>query len=177
VAIEYLTALEGEFWCKIRGLGLAYSYHIFNSTDAGQLRFGLSRATDPVDAHRAAATIVQSYADGEATIGDVELESTKSSLIFSIVSGADTKSAATSQAYAHLFSGKEREYERELMAKVRILLVLLLVLLVLVLLLVLLFLLLLVLGLLLVLMLSLSGAGRDQGGDAERAAQVPRAAL
>ena len=28
VAIEYLTALEGDFWRNIRGLGLAYSYHI-----------------------------------------------------------------------------------------------------------------------------------------------------
>ena len=26
VAIEYLTALEGDFWVKLRGAGLTYSY-------------------------------------------------------------------------------------------------------------------------------------------------------
>ena len=28
VAIEHLTALEGDFWVKLRGAGLTYSYSI-----------------------------------------------------------------------------------------------------------------------------------------------------
>ena len=81
VAIEYLTGLEGDFWCKIRGLGLSYGYSIFNSTESERLSFSLSRSTDPVEAHKAAKAIVAGYGDGGSeTISDTALESTKSSV-------------------------------------------------------------------------------------------------
>ena len=81
VAIEYLTGLEGDFWCRIRGLGLSYGYAIVNSTESERLSFSLSRSTDPVEAHKAAKAIVASYCDGgTGTISDTALESTKSSV-------------------------------------------------------------------------------------------------
>ncbi len=107
VAIEYLTGLEGDFWCKIRGLGLSYGYGINNSTESERLSFSLSRSTDPVEAHKAAKAIVASYEEGGGeTISDTALESTKSSVIYEIVQAAKTKSAVVGQAWGHLFSGK-----------------------------------------------------------------------
>ncbi|CAK9022306.1 Uncharacterized protein C05D11.1 [Durusdinium trenchii] len=41
VAIEYITALEGPFWRKIRGKGHAYSYGINHDLEAGKLTFSL----------------------------------------------------------------------------------------------------------------------------------------
>ena len=46
VAIEYLTALEGDFWVKLRGAGLTYSYSISDSTDSHLLKFSLFKCTD-----------------------------------------------------------------------------------------------------------------------------------
>lgn len=46
VAIEYLTALEGDFWVKLRGAGLTYSYSISDSTDSQLLKFSLFKCTD-----------------------------------------------------------------------------------------------------------------------------------
>jgi Zn-dependent M16 (insulinase) family peptidase len=46
VAIEYLTALEGDFWVKLRGAGLTYSYSISDSTDSQLLKFSLFKCAD-----------------------------------------------------------------------------------------------------------------------------------
>jgi Zn-dependent M16 (insulinase) family peptidase len=118
VAIEHLTGLEGDFWCKIRGLGLSYGYHIANSVEAQRLSFSLSRSTDPVKAYAAAREIVSDYAEGKSAMTDTDLESTKSAVIFGIVDGADTKSAAVSQEWWKLFGEESLEYERKLMASV-----------------------------------------------------------
>ncbi|CAE8685746.1 unnamed protein product [Polarella glacialis] len=58
VALEYLTALEGPFWRKIRGAGFAYSYSLSHNLELGVVRFGLFKATDPVAAYKAACEIV-----------------------------------------------------------------------------------------------------------------------
>mmetsp|Transcript_23076 Transcript_23076/g.64999 ORF Transcript_23076/g.64999 Transcript_23076/m.64999 type:complete len:1253 (+) Transcript_23076:22-3780(+) len=58
VAIEYITALEGPFWRKIRGKGLSYSYSMNHFLELGIIRFSLSKATDPVGAFLQAAQIV-----------------------------------------------------------------------------------------------------------------------
>lgn len=43
VAIEYLTATEGDFWVKIRGAGLAYGANMANSSDSKLVNFSLYR--------------------------------------------------------------------------------------------------------------------------------------
>jgi len=58
VAIEYLTALEGPFWRKIRGKGLAYSYDISHSLEQGYIKASLFKATDPLAAFKEAGNIV-----------------------------------------------------------------------------------------------------------------------
>ena len=58
VAIEYLTALEGDFWVKLRGAGLTYSYSIGDSTDSGLLKFSLFKCTDVPAAFETASNII-----------------------------------------------------------------------------------------------------------------------
>jgi len=117
VVIEFLTALEGEFWVKIRGNGLSYSYNLSNNTSAKKLTFSLSKAADPVKAIDAAKKIVMGFDDGTLAITETDLESTKSSLIFSIVSQASNKNDAAYMAKSYLFAGKEKYYNKNLMGK------------------------------------------------------------
>jgi len=63
VAIEYITALEGPWWRKIRGKGLAYSYSLSHNLESGLLKFGLFKATDPVGAFKVAQSIIQQLCD------------------------------------------------------------------------------------------------------------------
>eukprot|EP00747_Dinoflagellata_sp_TGD_P108850 gnl/TRDRNA2_/TRDRNA2_170539_c1_seq3.p1 gnl/TRDRNA2_/TRDRNA2_170539_c1~~gnl/TRDRNA2_/TRDRNA2_170539_c1_seq3.p1 ORF type:complete len:535 (+),score=82.50 gnl/TRDRNA2_/TRDRNA2_170539_c1_seq3:165-1769(+) len=118
VAIEYLTALEGDFWCRIRGLGLAYGSTLTNIAEMGVLKFALHRATDPVAAQKAAAEIVAEYCRGEKDLNERALEGSKSSLIYEIVEGSDTRSAAAQQSWDHVFAGKPMGWEKQMMSKI-----------------------------------------------------------
>lgn len=91
VAIEYLTALEGDFWVKLRGAGLTYSYSISHSTDTNLLRFSLFKCTDVPAAFETASNIITEYANGTANISAVGLENAKASLAFSVIRGRSSK--------------------------------------------------------------------------------------
>ena len=91
VAIEYLTALEGDFWVKLRGAGLTYSYSIGDSTDSQLLRFSLFKCTDIPAAFETASTIITEYASGKATVSAISLENSKASLAYQIISGRSSK--------------------------------------------------------------------------------------
>ena len=58
VGIEYLTALEGPFWRRIRGKGFSYSYSLLNDHSAGVIQFVLFKSGDPVGAINAAKEVV-----------------------------------------------------------------------------------------------------------------------
>ena len=58
VGIEYCCALEGPFWRKIRGKGLAYSYGLSNNLEQGTIQFTLFKATNPVAAYNMAKEII-----------------------------------------------------------------------------------------------------------------------
>ena len=116
VAIEYLTALEGDFWVKLRGAGLTYSYSIGDSTDSNLLKFSLFKCTDgkknieialfvqyPMNnylifvdvtvpaAFETASNIIADYASGKTKVSSVGLENTKASLAYQLISGRSTK--------------------------------------------------------------------------------------
>ena len=91
VAIEYLTALEGDFWVKLRGAGLTYSYSISDSTDSELLKFGLFKCTDVPAAFEKAADIITEYASGKAQVSAIGLENAKASLAYQIISGRSSK--------------------------------------------------------------------------------------
>lgn len=119
VAIEYITALEGPFWRKIRGKGHAYSYGISHDLEAGKLTFSLHQATNPVAAYEAAGAIVQKLCtegsegsegegpmedeegeDGEEGLDPCSLEAAQSGVLFGLIEPVDTVPGAMEEAFA-----------------------------------------------------------------------------
>ena len=91
VAIEYLTALEGDFWVKLRGAGLTYSYSISDSTDSELIKFSLFKCTDISAAFETASNIIAGYASGTTKMTPIGLENAKASLAYQIISGRSSK--------------------------------------------------------------------------------------
>merc|ERR1711957_155229 len=116
VAMEYLTALEGDFWVKLRGAGLTYGSSISNSTKSGLLRFGLYKCADVNAAFTAASDILVGYASGELVISAVGLEGARSSLAYSIIGGVSTRLGAAFNSWASGYESKAVDYDQWLLA-------------------------------------------------------------
>eukprot|EP01029_Cantina_marsupialis_P018259 TRINITY_DN4185_c0_g1_i1.p1 TRINITY_DN4185_c0_g1~~TRINITY_DN4185_c0_g1_i1.p1 ORF type:complete len:247 (-),score=98.54 TRINITY_DN4185_c0_g1_i1:154-894(-) len=97
VAIEYLTALEGDFWRRIRGLGLAYHCSIKQSTEKGLLSLWLFHATDPAGALREALKIIGEYVEEEKALKIIDFEAAKSSVISGILAREHTVLSTASE--------------------------------------------------------------------------------
>jgi Zn-dependent M16 (insulinase) family peptidase len=91
VAIDYLTALEGDLWVKLRGAGLTYSYSISESTDSQILKFSLFKCTDIAAAYETASNIIAGYAKGNFEVSAIGLENAKSTLAYQIIRGRGSK--------------------------------------------------------------------------------------
>jgi len=116
VAIEYVTALEGPFWRKIRGKGLSYSYSLSHSLETGKLRFALSKATNPLGAFEAACTIVSNLCSDVEIEGDENeddddeqegldpsaIEAAQSGVIFGLIEPVDTLPGAMGEAFDNM---------------------------------------------------------------------------
>lgn len=118
VAIEYLTALEGDFWVKLRGAGLTYSYSIGDSTDSQLLRFSLFKCTDIPAAFETASNIITDYASGKAKVSSVGLENAKASLAYQIISGRSSKLSAATSSFVRTFKGEKMDYDRHLLSRI-----------------------------------------------------------
>ena len=118
VAIEYLTALEGDFWVKLRGAGLTYSYRISASTDTQTITFALIKCTDLLGAYSAAKAIIVDYASGTTSISPIELEGSKSTVAYSIIQGASTRLSAAAAAWEAGYEAKGVDYGKWLLAQV-----------------------------------------------------------
>ena len=118
VAIEYLTALEGDFWVKLRGAGLTYGSSISNNTESKLLKFSLFKCTDVAGAFAAASQILVDYASGGSKISEVGLESAKSSLAYSIISGTSTRLGAAMNSWVQNYEGKKVDYDQWLLGQV-----------------------------------------------------------
>jgi Zn-dependent M16 (insulinase) family peptidase len=112
VAMEYLTALEGDFWVKLRGAGLTYGSSLANSVDMKRVCFSLYRCADLPAAYEAARDIVVGYASGEATISSVGLEAAKSSLAYSVVQSVSTRIDAATVAWVGQYMGKRADHSQ-----------------------------------------------------------------
>lgn len=120
VGIEYVTGLEGPFWRKIRGKGLAYGYDITQTLETGTIKFGLFKATDPLAAFEQAREILTRLcADAAAPEGDAQeaedededeegdqagldftkLEAAQSGILFELIDKGDTVPSAMSQSF------------------------------------------------------------------------------
>jgi len=116
VAVEHLTALEGDFWVKLRGAGLTYSYFVRPSTDTGRISFGLFKCTDLIGAYTAARKIIVDYASGASTITELQLEGAKSTVAYTIISSTSTRLSAAATAWEAAFEGKGVDYGRWLLS-------------------------------------------------------------
>lgn len=118
VAIEYVTALEGPFWRKIRGKGLSYSYSMSHTLESGTLKFGLSKATNPIEAFKVAGVIVAAlctespqsdldeggvYEDEEEdeVLDQTAVEAAQSGVIFGLIEKVDSIPCAMGEAWTN----------------------------------------------------------------------------
>lgn len=118
VAVEYLTALEGDFWVKLRGAGLTYSYSISDSTDSELIKFSLFKCTDIPAAFEAASNIITDYASGKTKVSAIGLENAKASLAYSIIAGKSTKLNAAMSSFVQGFKGEKANYDKHLLSSI-----------------------------------------------------------
>jgi len=119
VVIEYLCAMEGLFWKKIRGLGLSYGYGISNSIEEGLLYFTLARSTNVTKAYQVAKEIVDEFLAKKLVFDETTLEGARSSVIFAIVSREESIESAAEQAFLNYLKEVGPEANRQLLAKVQ----------------------------------------------------------
>lgn len=105
VALEYLTALEGDFWRKIRGQGLSYSYGINPKPEEATITFQLFKSTDLPGAYKAAKDIVHGYVSGATPLDPAALVAAKSTVVYTLVAREETVSAAASQSFRNALRG------------------------------------------------------------------------
>jgi len=111
VALEYITALEGPFWRKIRGKGYSYGYSLTHNLDQGSLTFSLTKATNPLAAFQVAEGIlrqlcgqdVKAEDDGDADedegLDPSAIEAAQSGVIFGLIEPVDTVPGAMGEAF------------------------------------------------------------------------------
>ncbi len=100
VATDLFTRLEGPFWVNIRGLGLSYSIGLRQDCEEGLITFTLFKSTNIVGAFSKALELVRGTADGTIPLTQVDLDTSISGAIFSVVSREDTmQHAATHSCY------------------------------------------------------------------------------
>jgi Zn-dependent M16 (insulinase) family peptidase len=115
VMIEHLSALEGDFWVKLRGAGLTYGSSLSNDIETRALSFSLYRCADALAAYKAAKQIVVEYATGVLTISPVQLAGAKSSLAYSILARTSTKASVINQTWSSAYLGVPADYDRWLL--------------------------------------------------------------
>jgi len=118
VVIEHLTALEGDFWVRLRGAGLTYGASLNNESQSEQLQLTLYRCADALAAYSASKEIVADYASGKASISQIDLDGAKSSLTYSIISSAANKPAAVVSQWAAGYTGVQADYNSWLLSQV-----------------------------------------------------------
>eukprot|EP00455_Lapot_gusevi_P047984 TRINITY_DN6579_c0_g1_i20.p1 TRINITY_DN6579_c0_g1~~TRINITY_DN6579_c0_g1_i20.p1 ORF type:complete len:207 (+),score=66.62 TRINITY_DN6579_c0_g1_i20:193-813(+) len=119
LAIEYLNALEGPLWKTIRGRGLSYNYYMYVSPDDGLMYFGLAKSSDIVAAYQEATKIVNNYANQVTPIDPLALQAAKSSLVFEVISEADTISAAAQQSFRNYLRAVPADHQLHVLAHIQ----------------------------------------------------------
>jgi len=118
VALEYLNALEGDFWVKIRGAGLAYGASLRADSVHGLIYFGLYRSASPKEALDAAKQIVAGYADGTTPIRSDDFANARGSLASGLVEGEKTRSQALFGAWRRALLKQPSDRNRQLIKAV-----------------------------------------------------------
>lgn len=108
VACEYLSAMEGPLWRRIRGLGLAYGASISVSVEHGFLYLSLYRCSNVVEAVSQAAAVLSA---GPAPDDSTAVETAKSSCIYSVIRLQETWQSAALQKLKTCLKRVERDFD------------------------------------------------------------------
>eukprot|EP01116_Phalansterium_solitarium_P016672 TRINITY_DN3923_c0_g2_i1.p1 TRINITY_DN3923_c0_g2~~TRINITY_DN3923_c0_g2_i1.p1 ORF type:complete len:1064 (+),score=371.04 TRINITY_DN3923_c0_g2_i1:1094-4285(+) len=119
VLIEYLICMEGVFWKQIRGLGLAYNYHMSVSLEEGVTYFSLSKSQNVSKAYQAAAEIVSSLLSKKEGFDAITLQSARSSVVFSVISREENAAAAATQSLMNYLRQDTWNGNQQLLERVR----------------------------------------------------------
>ncbi|OLL24900.1 hypothetical protein NEOLI_001494 [Neolecta irregularis DAH-3] len=119
VLIEYLSLLEGEFWKKIRGAGLAYGASLGLRLEEGIVEFSVYRSPNSALAFSKAREIVHDFKSGRKEFEQLALDSAKSSLVYSTVSvESSLLKAASSGFLTQVLQKRPAGYRRDFLDKI-----------------------------------------------------------
>lgn len=128
VVLAILNALESVLWRYIRGAGLAYGASIRSDIEAAQLHFSLYRSPDSSKAFKEARKVIRAVAvpDGPEArenpllkLEQVQLDSAKSTLHFSVADAEGTVSQAAAEVFVdEIMRGVPRSRGRRLLESV-----------------------------------------------------------
>ena len=116
--IEYLTALEGEFWVRLRGAGLTYGADLSHSTEERRVHFSLYRCTDPLSAYKAAKQIIVDYASGSTPVNPTDFGNARASLAYTLIAAKSNKLAAASNAWSCAYDGRKADHSKWLLEQI-----------------------------------------------------------
>ena len=120
LCLEYLTALEGPMWRRIRGLGYSYSYSMRVDVESGLLSFSLFKSTNLAGGYDESARIVSEFAKGAAAVWkEGDIRAAKSSLGFELLSAGDTATAAADQSLFVWMKGEQPGYNARMLDAVQ----------------------------------------------------------
>jgi len=119
VTLEYLTALEGIFWKKIRGAGLSYSFGMSSRLESGAIDFTLQKSAQIVQAYEASSIIIEDLLSDKVPIDDFSLEGAKSSTLFSILQKEGNYETAALQSLVKYLKKIGPNGNKEILSKIQ----------------------------------------------------------
>eukprot|EP01119_Soliformovum_irregulare_P011911 TRINITY_DN3047_c0_g1_i2.p1 TRINITY_DN3047_c0_g1~~TRINITY_DN3047_c0_g1_i2.p1 ORF type:complete len:1020 (-),score=257.93 TRINITY_DN3047_c0_g1_i2:13-2829(-) len=119
VLLEYLTALEGAFWNKIRGEGLAYGYNISLQLEMARVIFDLTKSSNVTKAYEVSKQIFADFLSGKEVFEKTKVESAKSGCICAIFSREDNYESAGLQSLTKYLKGIGADGNRQLLAAIQ----------------------------------------------------------
>lgn len=114
LAMECFDMLEGPFWCKIRGKGLAYGFSTTLSPESGLMRFSVSESSNPVLAFQEARKIVEEAVraakEGSGLLRDeTVLNGARSGIAFGAISRVSTVTRVLEGSYNNTMGERRPE--------------------------------------------------------------------
>ncbi|TIB92302.1 hypothetical protein E3Q18_02533 [Wallemia mellicola] len=120
VTLGTLNALESYLWRYIRGTGLAYGASITQNPESGLLMFTVYKAPNAFRAYEEGGKVVKGLVDGSIALEETTLESSISSLCYTMTSReATVGSAALSSFVNQVLKRVPQDYNKQLLAKFR----------------------------------------------------------
>lgn len=120
VAISYLTAPEGPFWCAIRGTGLAYDSGLRRSIESGLLSFWVYSSPEASKAFAAGRKVVEDYISGATPFDPPALEGAISIIALSLVDQQASMIAAAQESFTNQVIRKvPKDYSAQILKAVR----------------------------------------------------------